>query len=99
MLLLQTWLPQVTKGDKVFDDYEEFLLCDKSGNPYYHKASDPMPPNLLLRASPGLLIKSASRKSTAAAKAGHQADTREFVYKPDSSSYLLDVNSCEVCVC
>ncbi|MEW5318002.1 MAG: hypothetical protein WDW38_009256 [Sanguina aurantia] len=86
---------QVTKGDKVFDDPEEFVLCDKSGNPFHRLDSDPVPPPLVLKAGPGISMKAAGKRSAAARAAG-QLDSREFAYKAASSSYILDVNSCEM---
>lgn len=67
----------------------------RSGNPFYRLESDPMPPPLVLKAGPGISMKAAGKKSVAAKAAG-QLDSREFAYKADSSSYILDVNSCEV---
>lgn len=67
----------------------------RSGNPFHRLDSDPVPPPLVLKAGPGISMKAAGKRSAAARAAG-QLDSREFAYKAASSSYILDVNSCEV---
>lgn len=79
-----------------FNDILLSLPCVyRSGNPFYRVESDPVPPPLVLKAGPGISMRATGKKS-AAAKAAGQLDSREFAYKADSSSYILDVNCCEV---